>query len=86
MFEDDICWYSHSLEGKKHNPQRFSLKEFKCNFCEKTFDNKGGFMKHRKQEHSTKVYVFRNEKDNWCTFSSERCWYRHEEPVAMLYL
>ena len=38
-------------------------------------------MKHRKQEHYNKVSVCRNDKDNWCTFSSEKCWYRHEEQI-----
>ena len=36
-------------------------------------------MKHRKDEHQRTISECRNDKNGWCRFSAEKCWYKHEE-------
>ena len=76
-FDAQICWYSHDQSDKSTTPQ--TLKEFKCSFCGKIFKSKSAFMEHRKNEHKTSISECRNDKNGWCQFSAEKCWYKHEE-------
>ena len=75
-FDDTVCWYNHSIRDKCA-PQ--SLSEFKCNICGKIFKLKCEFMKHRKLEHNEFVEVCRYNKDNFCRFKDEECWFKHSD-------
>ena len=76
-FDAQVCWYSHDQSIKYTTAQ--TLKEFKCSFCGKAFQSKSAFMKHRKDEHQKTISECRNDKNGWCRFSAEKCWYKHEE-------
>ena len=75
MYDDNICWYSHNIKESDRNSFQ---KIFRCNFCEKTFERKGDFMRHRKSDHLEKVAICTNEKNYSCTFDPDKCWYRHQ--------
>ena len=36
-------------------------------------------MEHKKNEHQKSISECRNDKNGWCQFSAEKCWYKHEE-------
>ena len=71
--EDKICWFSH----EENNTQQ--LNDFKCRFCEKTFQEKLDFMMHRKTNHSQIVSKCRDYQLGRCNFSEYECWYKHDE-------
>ena len=42
---EEDCWFSHSESSK----DKAKITSLKCNFCEKSFDNRYEFMHHRKK-------------------------------------
>jgi uncharacterized C2H2 Zn-finger protein len=50
---------------------------FKCNSCDKEFQFRTDFLKHRKQEHTHLVPPCRNEKNDTCRFGDLKCWFNH---------
>ena len=73
MFSDEDCWNSHNSQ----NIQTIETSiEFYCQHCNKVFNVKSEFMKHRKQQHLQSVALCRENNNNKCRFKNE-CWYRH---------
>ena len=68
---DNDCWFSHDSNLKQ------DLQEFSCNFCEKTFNIKKDFMKHKKLEHRENVQFCKNELTSSCPYSNQVCWFVH---------
>ena len=65
------------IERTQHTPSKY--KEI-CYTCEREFGGYKELMDHRKTEHpSTKSC--RYFKKNECLFSTEDCWYRHEDSL-----
>ena len=78
-FEKEICWFRHDhSEGRK--PTNLS-SNFKCRFCDKTFEEKASFMMHRKKEHPNIVLKCRNFKEGNCSYTDGECWYKHAETL-----
>ena len=67
-FGDNLCWFLHSDSSER------SVKEIKCNICEKVFKNQDDFMHHKKSEHSDFVQMCTNKK----TCPYQNCWFHHE--------
>ena len=79
-FNDDVCWYSHNkIEQNKASEFPQTLKEFTCSFCDNKFKRKTEFMEHRKSMHADHISECRDNKNGWCRFSDEDCWYNHRE-------
>ena len=68
----DTCWFIHELSINQ------SIPEFNCNFCNNVFKIKSKLMKHIKIEHKEKVEKCRNEKKKCCRYTSNECWFIHE--------
>ena len=76
-FSDEICWYKHTA------PENFpQTKKFKCSLCDKVFEIKSDFMKHRKMDHNEYVSVCKLNSNGSCHFGKEKCWYKHEDEVV----
>ena len=75
-FGDKLCWFSHNKNNKDNIPQ--TLNEFKCSFCGEVFKRKLDFMKHRKSNHPETISECINEKNGFCRFQDDECWFRHE--------
>ena len=50
-----------------------------CRICGQHFVEKRQFMVHRKNNHNDAVAFCRNESEGRCIFSSEKCWWKHDE-------
>ena len=68
----DECWYKHQENSRKQIP------EYKCRICQKTFNSKVEFMKHRKSDHIEIVPICRNSSNGPCSLGTEICWFRHD--------
>ena len=73
-FKDEVCWFSHDGITNPSIPQ--TLKEYKCGFCNETYQNKAEFMHHRKTEHIKYVQACRDS--SWCKLG-DACWYKHSK-------
>ena len=79
MYDENVCWYSHTIKESDKNVRQ---QDFDCKFCEKVFERKSDFMRHRKIEHPEKIAICTNQRDSWCIFGSENCWYRHDNHIT----
>ena len=77
---DEECWFSHGSisQGKTANAG------YSCSFCEETFPNMAQLLVHRKEYHNpTKKIQCRDFDKESCRFSSEECWYKHENDISV---
>ena len=79
MYNENVCWYSHTIKESDNN---VSQQDFNCKFCKKVFERKSDFMRHRKIEHPEKIAICTNQRDSWCIFGSENCWYKHDNHIT----
>ena len=78
-FEDDICWYSHTLkEMETSKTSATCVNTYECKFCKNIFGSKEEFMRHRKEKHPQVVKNCREALEGSCRFSNEECWYHHD--------
>ena len=70
LFGDEHCWFNH-LE----TVQNFTRID--CNFCDKDFETRCDFLKHKKKEHKQFVPTCRNDENGNC-FYNEYCWFVHK--------
>lgn len=70
---EEDCWFSHSESSK----DKAKITSFKCNFCEKSFDNRYEFMHHRKKEHVQSVPDCKKASNGTCWFGDKNCWFLH---------
>lgn len=75
---DDACWFSHKISS----PDK-PLTSFKCNYCEKVFDNRYEFMHHRKLEHAQSVPHCKKANSGTCWFGARNCWFLHEADTSI---
>ena len=54
-FDEKTCWYSHKTDSPNNSPIPKTLPEFHCSFCDKIFQRKSEFMKHRKDNHPENI-------------------------------
>ena len=74
-FNND-CWYIHEEESMEIvGPNQES--NFKCNFCDEAFTERGQFMMHNKTKHLKSVAICKEFTDGKCQ-KGEYCWFRHE--------
>ena len=85
-FDDKICWYSHKINKNTSSQLAQTLKEFNCGFCKKVFKSKPDFMMHRKIEHAQNISKCKEELYGVCRFSSEECWYKHQEKSSNFHI
>eukprot|EP00092_Neocalanus_flemingeri_P093354 GFUD01118643.1.p1 GENE.GFUD01118643.1~~GFUD01118643.1.p1 ORF type:complete len:153 (+),score=29.39 GFUD01118643.1:558-1016(+) len=76
-FRDEICWYSHKPLDRNNLNLPQTLTEYTCNHCEKVFERKAEFMRHRKSEHPETTSECRENKNSWCRFKDDKCWFKH---------
>lgn len=76
FYSSETCWFLH--------PNEQSHSKYNCNFCDSEFQSKYEIMKHRKEEHSQKVQMCRNFKNNSCKFNND-CWYNHKHENQFKY-
>ena len=75
VYSDEKCWWNHSEQPRnKEEPN-------KCYICEKTIENRGGLMLHKKVNHQAIVRRCSFYQNGACRFREESCWYRHKETV-----
>ena len=74
VFSDEDCWYQHT--DPKSSVSK-TLTEYKCSLCEKTFNSKPEFMKHRKNEHPNNISICAKYENDNCHFGDDHCWYKH---------
>ena len=75
-FVDNVCWYKHD---QTVNEGGIAVDKIKCNKCDKEFDNKPEFMKHKKQHHRQSVPACVNKAEGNCVFGEDKCWFIHDE-------
>ena len=61
---------THSEKQSVENVHSETL--FNCNFCDKSFQAMGEFMKHKKQEHAAKIRPCRSFKNGECSFGDQK--------------
>ena len=71
-----MCWYRHDLTV---NEVEIESAKIKCNKCDKEFDNKPEFMKHKKQHHRQSVPACINKAEGNCIFGEDKCWFIHDD-------
>jgi hypothetical protein len=69
---DENCWFIHSND-----------KEYKCNFCEKTYTNQTDYLNHKKRNHENSVKQCTNMSNGSCKYGQERCWFKHTNHKTM---
>ena len=75
-FTDLECWFSH---GDQNSTAETGFA-YKCSFCDKGYSNMEQLLTHRKKSHNkTKQFKCGDFKKGACQFSSEECWYDHED-------
>ena len=75
MYSDEKCWWNHFEQPRnKEEPN-------KCYTCDKSFQNRGGLMSHKKEVHQAIVRDCSYYENGACRFRKETCWYRHKETV-----
>ena len=70
-FSASDCWY-------KHDSSNHSIKEYKCNLCDITFDLNVNLIRHKKREHPKNVPVCTTNINGSCHFGEEKCCFRQE--------
>ena len=68
-FGEEYCLFSHC-----QSRQNRETVMFKCNSCDREFQFRSDFLKHRKQEHTHLVPPCRNEKNSTCKFGDLNRW------------
>ena len=63
----DSCWFLHD------ESQQVQL-DFKCIYCDSTFNSKSDLMSHRKREHPGKIKECKNEMNGSCQHGPKFCW------------
>ena len=79
-FDEDRCWWKHGSKVKQK--PNLILQSNECQVCGKTFNDKGSFMKHMKNEHVEMVPACRNFANNWCNRNDSSCWFVHTTEVV----
>ena len=74
-FDSKDCWYSH--EDVASIVERNQCSEFKCNVCEKKFENNSTLMKHKKMEHPDRVSKCKRFEQGKCNTNEQSCWFIH---------
>ena len=79
----DNCGYeAESLYVLDAHIREFHDESIECNFCDKSFENKGEQMKHKKEEHTEKVDICWNYAGGKCDFEEGKCWFLHKDETT----
>ena len=79
------CPFQGQMQLQKHMNLKHTIKgiptsgTIKCKICEEEFSEKWNLMMHRKSNHSNAVAFCENYKNGECRYTSESCFWRHEE-------
>ena len=83
------CWY---VNNEDRNIGKISQKDdvikdslFKCNICEKEFESKSSFMKHRKVMHEETVSQCEQNKTGSCKREDQECWFIHHSSRSQVF-
>ena len=82
-FYCEICtkWFSEECELENHVQDHIKENvieenvKFYCNFCEETFTNKKGLMKHKKRMHPEKVTLCWKFESGIFDYGEFSCWF-----------
>ena len=73
------CWFAHT-----ESDITCSTNKYQCNLCDRNFDRKSGFMKHRKSEHETSVTPCVHANRGKCIFGKDNCWFLHDKQEVFI--
>ena len=72
-YSDGDCWFDHGA-----NIRACDKTDFNCKLCDKVFEERSDYMKHRKSEHRLLVPLCRDNKKGSCMFNDKTCWFLHD--------
>ena len=83
IFEKQEDLADHQSSHKEEsNSQRVNVDDIACNFCERYFPSNGDLMKHKKNDHITKVSTCWKYAAGACEFGDQLCWFSHDKPIS----